>query len=80
VSARERRQGDAVGAQLRKGLTSQQLATLETMQQFGWVLQFVRRPLFQPPIPVVFDRKRERYAVVEADGTINENPGFRIRS
>ncbi len=65
--------------QLRKGLSQQQNATLDTMHAFGWELKFVRRKLFQPPIPVVFDRKRERLAVVEVDGNINESPGFQIR-
>lgn len=60
-------------------LTPQQLATLATMEQFRWTLKFVRRPMFLPPIPVVFDRGRKRYAVLEPDGAINENPGFGIR-
>lgn len=64
---------------LRAGLSPQQVATLDTMKAFGWELRFVRRKLFQPPIPVVFDRRRERFAVVEIDGNINESPGFRIR-
>ncbi|MEJ7745381.1 MAG: hypothetical protein WKF61_01220 [Luteimonas sp.] len=66
-------------AELKAGLTPQQLATLATMEQFRWTLKFVRRPMFQPPIPVVFDRGRQRYAVLEADGSINENPDFKIR-
>lgn len=81
MSEPERRQSasqDNTG-QLRKGLSPQQIATLDTMHAFGWELKFVRRKLFQPPIPVVFDRKRERFAVVEVDGNINESPGFRIR-
>jgi len=28
---------------------------------------------------VVFDRGRQRYAVIEEDGSINEDPGFKIR-
>ncbi len=77
----ERRQNasQANTQELRKGLSLQQIATLDTMDAFGWELKFVRRKLFQPPMPVVFDRKRERFAVVEMDGTINESPGFRIR-
>src|SRR5690606_29307281 len=48
-------------AALRRGLTHRQLATLDTMSQFGWTLRFVRRPMFLPPIPVAFDRNRQRY-------------------
>jgi hypothetical protein len=39
----------------------------------------VRRPMFQASVPVVFDSDRKQYAVLEADGTLNENPGFKIR-
>jgi len=64
---------------LKAGLTPEQLATLSAMEQFRWSLKFVRRPLFLAPIPVVFDRARQRYAVIELDGSINENPDFDIR-
>ena len=40
----------------------------------------MRRPLFQAPIPIVFDGDRKTFAVLEADGTLNENPGFVIRT
>jgi len=42
-------------------------------------LKFIRRPLFQDPIAVVFDSERKHFAVLEPDGTLNENPGFDIR-
>ena len=41
---------------LRAGLTPAQLVTLEALEIFQWRLAFVRRPLFQAPIPVLFDR------------------------
>ena len=77
---RERRQAalrDAVA--LRAGLMPSQLKALDTLEQFGWSLRFVRRPMFLDPIPVVFDRHGTRYAVLEADGTLNETPGFKLR-
>jgi len=64
---------------LRSGLTPGQLAALETLEAFKWTLRFVRRPMFQDPIPVVFDRHGERWAVLEPDGSLNESPGFRLR-
>jgi hypothetical protein len=66
-------------ARLRTLLNEDQLMTLVELEQFGWSLKFVRRPMFQPSIPVVIDADRKRYAVLEADGTLNENPGFTIR-
>jgi len=77
---RERRQtAQSAAAALRAGLTPSQLKALDTLEQFRWTLRFVRRPMFQDPVPVVFDREGKRYAVLEADGTLNETPGFKIR-
>ncbi|MEN1941308.1 hypothetical protein WCE41_09240 [Luteimonas sp. MJ246] len=66
-------------AELRRGLTPAQLKALETLEHFRWTLRFVRRPLFLDPIPVVFDRGGKRWAVLEANGELNESPGFELR-
>jgi hypothetical protein len=65
--------------ELRRGLTPQQLHTLDTMSHFGWRLCFVRRPMFLSPVPVAFDRNRERFVVVEADGSIDDSPHLTLR-
>lgn len=67
------------GRELRSDLNAAQLETLTDLERFGWQLKFVRRPIFQPSIPVVFDSDRKTYAVLEADGTLNEHPPFEIR-
>lgn len=69
----------AEAAALRDGLLPAQLATVNTMEQFKWELRFVRRPMFQAPVPVLFEPGGERYVVVEEDGTINHNPSLRLR-
>ncbi len=77
---RERRSGavqDPVA--LRAGLTAEQLDALSTLEQFRWTLRFVRRPLFRAPIPIVFSPDGSRFIVIEDDGSVNENPGFKIR-
>jgi hypothetical protein len=66
-------------AQLEAGLTPAQLTTLNTMRRFNWQLGFVRRPLFQAPIPVLFDRNGGRFVVLEHDGSIDENPSLKLR-
>jgi len=78
---RERRGSETADstAALRATLNRAQLDTLATLEAFQWRLAFVRRPLFQDPVPVVFDRTGKRYAVLEPDGSINEKPDFRIR-
>ena len=64
---------------LKRSLNEAQLSTLQGLEQFGWELKFVRRKPFQPPIAVVFDGDRKNFAVLELDGSLNENPGFEIR-
>lgn len=64
---------------LRTGLTPPQLVTLEALEIFKWRLTFVRRPLFQAPIPVLFDRENTRHVVIEEDGTLNENSTLKLR-
>jgi len=52
---------------------------LADLERFGWELKFIRRPMFQQPVPVVFDSSRKHYAVLNLDGSLDENPGFDIR-
>lgn len=81
VPYRERRSPAAAQDKLtlRTGLSAQQLDALATLEQFHWSLRFVRRPIFLAPIPIVFSPDDTRFIVIEADGTINENPGFTLR-
>jgi hypothetical protein len=64
---------------LKRELNEAQLGTLQGLEHFGWELKFVRRKPFQPPVAVVFDGDRKKFAVLELDGALNENPGFEIR-
>ena len=81
-AARDERRAQAAAnaIELRSGLSRQQLATLDTMAHFGWKLEFVRRPLFQPPIPVAFDRNGDRFVVIAEDGTAAEDPSVKVRN
>lgn len=77
---RERRRAHSVDpAGLRDGLPPAQARALQTLEQFGWTLRFVRRPMFLDPVPVAFDREGRKWVVIEPDGRLNENPGFQIR-
>ncbi len=64
---------------MRSDLNPAQLETLGNLERFGFVLKFVRRPMFQASIPVVFDPERQTYAILEPDGTVNDKPPFVIR-
>jgi hypothetical protein len=70
---------EEVKSRLRAVLNDEQRQTLSELERFGWELKFVRRPMFQPLIPVIFDGDRKTYAVLELDGTLNEKPDFDIR-
>lgn len=79
AAIKERRAEQARSSLLKRELNQEQLITLNELERFGWELKFVRRPPFQPSIPVVFDGDRKAWAVLMPDGTLNENPGFQIR-
>lgn len=82
MTERERRKtgsGALDTAALRAGLTPAQLKTLATMEQFRWSLRFVRRPMFQDPVPVLF-APDGRYVVLNGDGTIDDSPTLKLRN
>lgn len=60
-------------------LNEAQLCALRRVEELGWQLQFVRRPMFQDPVPVVVSVNGEQHAVLEEDGTINMHPDLVIR-
>jgi hypothetical protein len=62
-----------------RDLTTDQVIALRNLEHFGWELRFVRRPLFEHPVPVLFDADTERYAILEDDGTVNEDHDLIIR-
>jgi hypothetical protein len=64
---------------LKRDLNEDQVLALTELEKFGWELKFIRRPMFKEPIPVVFDSDRRHFAILKADGTLDENPGFDIR-
>jgi hypothetical protein len=60
---------------LRRQLNAAQLATFNTLERFGWELKFIRRELDQKLV-VLFDPDGRKYAVLDDDGDLNENPVF----
>ena len=60
-------------------LNDVQMLALRQLEGFGWQLGFVRRPLFQEPVPVVFDGSRKTFGVIEETGQLNMNAGIVIR-
>lgn len=78
---KERRSGyKELSSVLKRQLNDAQLLTLRGLESFGWELKFIRRKPFQEPIAVIFDGDRKTFAVLEADGSLNESPSFEIRN
>jgi len=61
-------------------LNEAQLCTLRSIGRFGWQLHFIRRPLFQDTVTVLISREGDRCAVLEANGSINEQVDLDIRN
>ena len=60
-------------------LNEMQVLALRQIEGFGWRLQFIRRPLFQDPVPVVVDSEGKKIGILEEDGRINMEPDIKVR-
>jgi len=69
----------AVPDNLGEYLNDAQLRSLQRVEQFGWRLAFIRRPLFQDIVPIVVNDNGERHGVLEEDGSINTEHELVIR-
>lgn len=76
----ERRKYDrAKYAELVKHLNAEQSLTLRRIESFGWTLEFVRRPIFESPVPVVVGANGTEFGIIEEDGNLNVNTGIHKR-
>lgn len=55
-------------------LNEVQRIALHSLENFGWQLAFIRRPLFVPPMVVVKNSDQAKFAVLEEDGSVNLSP------
>ena len=55
-------------------LSIEQKNALAELRGFGWVIDYVRRPLFQQPRVVMRDPKTGRQALILEDGSVDHNP------
>lgn len=60
-------------------LTEIQRIALRSLENFGWQLAFIRRPLFIPPVVVVKNAEQSKYAILEEDGSVNLSPSVKWR-
>ena len=64
---------------LKRELNDAQRDTLSQLERFGWTLKFVRRPPFQEGVGVIKNPDTQRFAVIEVDGSLNENSSLLFR-
>lgn len=76
----EKRKGDKpIPDRLEDVLNDVQMLALRQIQRFGWQLRFVRKPLFQEPVPVVFSADGDKIGILEEDGRINMEADIKVR-
>lgn len=63
---------------LKLQLNDAQLATLVTLERFGWEIKFIRRTP-EGKVAVLFDPDVRKYAVLGDDGELDESPGITFR-
>lgn len=71
VTKERRKVSESHSVELRSFLNTDQRISLQQMENFGWSLKYVRRPLFMEPVAIVFHRGILEYAVLDLDGTLN---------
>jgi len=78
--SRERRSGQvAIPDDMMSELNEFQHQTLARLEGFGWSVGFVRRPLFQDRVVVLFDAAGRQHAVLNEDGTIDTSDDTPVR-
>lgn len=61
--------------ELKAKLNDAQKDAIQTLENFGWVLKFVRNSTeTEPPLVIVHDPDKDSYCVLKADGELDENP------
>jgi hypothetical protein len=63
---------------LKRSINQDQFLTLRVLEGFGWTLKFVRKGK-AGPLAAVYDPEKHNLAIIEPDGTLNENPQLVFR-
>jgi hypothetical protein len=79
VTQERRRDQKPIPEVLKAELNPEQRDTLDELERFGWELRFVRHDPEQRPVPVIFDAEREKFAVLDLDGELDEKAFIDIR-
>jgi hypothetical protein len=77
-AANRRKAARELSASLKRQLNDAQLATLNTLERFGWEIKFIRR-LPSGNMVVLFDPDAKKYAILGEQGDLDENPKIVFR-
>ena len=75
----KRSEGNQIPESLDEMLNEAQLLTLSRMEGFGWMLAFIRRPLFQDILTVLRHPDNGISGTLEGDGAFNAQPEIEFR-
>ena len=65
---------------VKKILNRKQLNALIESQHFGWRLKFIRSPLFQYPVPVLYNAEIDKVGILDPDGHMKFDVKLELRS
>ena len=79
TEAERRKERQPMPEALKSELNPEQRETLGELEKFGWELRFVRHDPEQRPVPVIFAAEKDKFAVLDQDGNLNEGAFINIR-
>ncbi len=80
TAAKDRRKGvTPVPMDLQRYLNDDQMATLRQLENYGWELIFLRRPLFLEPTLVLKHVESGCMAVLDDHGELVQDPDISLR-
>ena len=79
METERRNEGNQLPECLDEVLTRMQLLALSKLGQFGWVVAFIRRPLFQEIVPVLLHPDNNTLGILDNDGALNTQPEIEFR-
>jgi hypothetical protein len=71
-----RLQARIASSELKRQLNGAQIATCHTLERFGWEVKFIRRDPGREPLVVLHDPDTRKFAILDANGVLEENPVF----
>lgn len=79
TEAERRKERKPMPEALKSELNPEQRETLGELEKFGWELRFVRHDPEQRPVPVIFDAEKDKFAVLDQEGNLDEGAFINIR-